>query len=141
MVVVVRVAPSEMRIVKARRLRLEMTTPERKLWKHLRQIRTSGSHFRRQAPIGPYYADFACHEARIVIEIDGETHAAPPAATRDEVRSRYLESHGYQTLRFWNGDVMKNIEGVMESIQQAVAAKTEPPPLTPPHASRGRGRP
>ncbi|HWC92845.1 MAG TPA: DUF559 domain-containing protein [Pseudolabrys sp.] len=120
-----------------------MTAPERRLWKRLRQIRTGDSHFRRQAPIGSYYADFACHEARIVIEIDGETHTAAAEIAGDALRSQYLQSRGYRILRFWNGDVMKNIEGVLEFIQQVLAEREsrQPPPLTPPHASRGRGRP
>jgi very-short-patch-repair endonuclease len=131
------------RIPKARHLRRDMTEPERRLWWALRRIRSSGSHFRRQAPIGPYFADFACHQIRLAIEIDGETHTSTESAIRDETRSSYFRSHGYRVFRFWNYDVMHNIEGVMTVIQQAITeqAVQEPLPLTPPHASRGRGKP
>jgi very-short-patch-repair endonuclease len=129
------------RIPKARHLRREVTEPERKLWKNLRQLPVGASHFRRQSPIGPYFADFTCHQKRIVIEIDGETHASVGAAAHDESRSAYFHSNGYRVLRFWNYDVMSNIEGVMTVIQQAIGEQVvgSPPPLTPPHASRGRG--
>jgi very-short-patch-repair endonuclease len=137
MAVAVRTTLRKKRIVQARSLRREMTTPERKLWRHLRDIQSGESHFRRQAPIGPYFADFACHKTRVVIEIDGETHTADTEITHDEARSRYFRSYGYRVLRFWNSDVMKNIEGVMALIGQSLAE--QPPPLTPPHASRGRG--
>jgi very-short-patch-repair endonuclease len=129
------------RISQARQLRREMTEPERKLWRNLRHFRFGTSHFRRQSPIGPYFADFACHQKRLTIEIDGETHTSQQAATRDELRSAYFQSKGYRVLRFWNYDVMRNIEGVMTVIQQAISeqADQDPPPLTPPRAARGRG--
>ena len=128
------------RVVHARKLRRDMTEPERRLWWHLRRIHSGQPHFRRQAPIGPYFADFACHQRRLAIEIDGETHTAPTASARDDLRLGYFQSQGYRVLRFWNDDVMNNIEGVMETIRQAYAMPwEEPPPLTPPHASRGRG--
>lgn len=129
-----------LRVVKARGLRREMGEPEKRLWQQLRQFRQGTSHFRRQAPIGPYFADFACHEQRIVIEIDGETHGDPNAMAQDEIRGDYLRARGYLVLRFWNNDVMNNIDGVMMAIHDALAAQ-EPPPLTPPRAARGRGTP
>ncbi|MDO8877631.1 MAG: endonuclease domain-containing protein [Pseudolabrys sp.] len=128
------------RVAKARSLRRDVTTPERKLWRHLKRLQIGPSHFRRQAAIGPCFADFACHQKRIAIEIDGETHTSASAQHRDEVRSRYLTSSGYRILRFWNDEVMTNIEGAMEVIHQTVAERDDqtPPPLTPPRASRGR---
>ena len=141
----------QQRIVTARHLRREVTGPERKLWRNLKKLPIGISHFRRQAPIGPYFADFACHQKRLVIEIDGETHTAAmmathdeTMATHDETRTAYLRSQGYRVLRFWNYDVMQNIEGVMTVIHQTIAesAVQEPPPLSPPRArkgSRGRG--
>ena len=139
----VRKTARERRIVKARRLRRDMTTPERKLWRRLRDVEDVDSHFRRQAPIGPYFADFACHRARVVVEVDGETHTADADIMSDEKRSEYFRSHGYRVFRFWNNEVMKNLEGVVEIIQRALVEPTfdRPPPLTPPHASRGRGTP
>jgi very-short-patch-repair endonuclease len=130
------------RIVVARHLRRAVTEPERKLWRNLKRLPLGVSHFRRQAPIGLYFADFACHEKRLAIEIDGETHTSNSEKSRDETRTAYLRSQGYRVLRFWNYDVMQNIEGVMTIIHQAIVenAVQEPPPLTPPRASRGRGR-
>ena len=129
------------RIAPARRLRREMTEPEKRLWRNLRQLPLAASHFRRQAPIGPYFADFACHDVRLVLEVDGETHASTQAVEYDKARSAYLEANGYRVLRIYNHDVMTNIEGVMSVIHEAICRPTvqEPPPLTPPHASRGRG--
>jgi very-short-patch-repair endonuclease len=91
----------------------------RELWRYLRQISPSRSHLRRQATIGPYFADFACHQTRIVIEVDGGQHAGN---TSDEHRTRYLEANGYRVLRFWNNEVLGNIEGVVEVICQAIGS-------------------
>jgi len=103
---------------------------EKKLWQHLRQISPGRSHFRRQATIGPYFADFACHQTRIVIKVDGGQHAD---SITDERRTRYLEANGYRVLRFWNNDVLGNIEGVVEVICDALNLGEGPPPPTPPH--------
>jgi very-short-patch-repair endonuclease len=119
-------------------LRRDTTGPERKLWRHLRRIELPHSHFRRQAAIGPYFADFACHEQRLVIEVDGETHAATSAADND--RTGYMQAKGYRVLRFSNAQIMSEIEGVLALICMAIEEKG-PPPLTPPRASRGRGTP
>ena len=114
-----------------------MTDAEKKLWWHLRQIAMKDSHFRRQATIGPYFADFACHERRLVIEVDGGQHNEMSRATADDRRTEFLHAHGYRMLRFWNNEVLGNIDGVMQIICAALRA---PPPLTPPHcASRGGG--
>ena len=83
-----------------------MTDAERKIWYRLRQIPISNSHFRRQATIGPYFADFACHRLKIVIEIDGSQHGEAEGIARDAERSSYLSSRGYRVLRFWNNDVL-----------------------------------
>jgi very-short-patch-repair endonuclease len=126
------------RVLRARKLRHEMTDAERKLWWHLRRIPIEGTHFRRQATIGPYFADFACHEKRVVVEVDGGQHNQPSHIPADAKRTEDLKSRGYRVLRFWNHEVLKNIEGVMESIYAAVR-EAGPPPLTPPRrASRGR---
>jgi very-short-patch-repair endonuclease len=107
---------------------------ERALWRHLRHLAVAGSHFRRQATIGPYFADFACHTSRLVIEIDGGQHNEAIGVARDARRTADLESRGYRVLRFWNNDVLSNVEGMMETI--AAAARTCPP--TPPrHAAHG----
>jgi very-short-patch-repair endonuclease len=97
-----------------------MTIAEKKLWWHLRQVSVEDSHFRRQATIGPYFADFACHEQRLVIEVDGGQHGDANGIALDKKRTRYLEEHGYRVLRFWNNEVLGNIESVMEVICTAL---------------------
>ncbi len=91
------------------------TEAERKLWWHLRhRLPLAGSHFRRQVQIGPYIADFACHELKLVIEIDGGQHGLQ--TKKDEMRTRRLEAEGYRVLRFWNNDVLSNVDGVLSQI-------------------------
>jgi very-short-patch-repair endonuclease len=90
-----------------------MTDAERRLWARLRDHRLDGWSFRRQHPIPPYIADFACLEAGIVVEIDGGQHAA---SARDKVRDDYLMGRGWRVLRFWNNDVLANTEGVLTQL-------------------------
>ena len=118
-------------------MRHEPTDAERVLWQHLRQLKIPGSHFRRQATIGPYFADFACHASRLVIEIDGGQHNEAFGLARDGRRTAELESRGYRVLRFWNNEVLGNVEGVMETIAAAVRDVDPPPPTPPRHASHG----
>ncbi len=128
------------RVPRARKLRRDMTDAERKLWWHLRRLPIEHSHFRRQATIGPYFADFAYHERRLVIEVDGAQHNEPENVARDAERSAYLRSQGYRVLRFWNNDVLKNIDGVMEAVLTAMhQSEASPPPLPPPHRAKMRG--
>ena len=112
-----------------------MTDAEKKLWQSLRQSPFKRQHFRRQATIGPYFADFASHQLRIVIEVDGGQH---DGGAYDQVRTGYLEAKGYRVLRFWNNDVLENTDGVLTMICAAMAAAS-PPPLTPPRRKRGEG--
>jgi len=129
------------RVPRARRLRRDMTDAERKLWWHLRRIPIGHSHFRRQATIGPYFADFACHERRLIVEVDGGQHNLPKHVVSDGERSAYLRSQGYRILRFWNNDVLRNINGVMETILATLRdGEAHPPPLTPPHHATRGGR-
>jgi very-short-patch-repair endonuclease len=107
------------------------------LWQRLRHLDVAGSHFRRQATIGPYFADFACHAARLVIEIDGGQHNEAAGLARDAKRTAELESRGYRVLRFWNNEVLGNVEGVMVTIAAAVRDVDPPPPTPPRHASHG----
>jgi very-short-patch-repair endonuclease len=118
----------------AREFRREPTEPERRLWTRLRRRQIDGLHFRRQMPIGPYIVDFACGERRLVIEVDGETHGASGAY--DDARSVYLEQRGWRVLRFWNNDVIGNLDGVIERILEALQC---PLPDPPPHAGEGNG--
>ena len=129
------------RVARARRLRRDMTDAEKKLWWHLRHLPIEDTHFRRQATIGPYFADFAYHEKRLVIEVDGGGHAAAKQSTADAVRTAYLEAQGYRVLRFWNHDVLKEIDAVMLAIHAAIdrSAPASPPTpdLSPPQAGEG----
>src|SRR5690242_13287306 len=122
----------------ARRLRLNSTAAEAKLWRHLRQLETRGTHFRRQVPIGDFVVDFACMAARLVIEVDGSQHGEEPNLSRDTHRTTWLEAEGYRVVRFWNSDITCNIQGVLDVIYGALYGSREnnPQPLT--HFRRSR---
>ena len=100
----------------SRRLRANATDAEARLWYHLWRVPIEGTHFRRQVAIGPYFADFACHQIGLVIELDGSQHAADGGLARDAARTSFLEAQGYQVLRFWNADVFDDIDGVLDTI-------------------------
>jgi len=102
----------------ARRLRRGATEVEARLWQRLRGRQIEGAKVRRQVPIGRYVVDFACPEARLVIELDGGQHALN--TERDKDRTQIIEAHGYTVLRFWNSDVIENLEGVLEEIRNAI---------------------
>ena len=123
-----------MSVERARHLRHNQTDAERALWKQLRHLKANGFHFRRQAPIGAYIADFACHAARIVIEVDGGQHNEPKGIARDDARTEWLVSQGYRVIRFWNNDVLSNIEGVMTEIANFLKS----PHPNPPHQGEGK---
>ena len=115
----------------ARRLRGLQTDAERKLWSKLRDRQICRAKFRRQHPIGPFVTDFCCVEIGLIIELDGSQHMQQVQA--DQRRSRYLEQRGYRVLRFWDNEVLANIDGVMEQIVRV---------LNSPHPSlslKGRG--
>ena len=115
----------------ARQMRAEPTKAERVLWRRLREdIALAGSHFRRQALIGPFIVDFVSRKERLVIELDGGQHDEQRAA--DPRRTRQIEAGGYRVLRFWNNDVLGNIDGVLAEIQSALT-----PPPTPPRKGEG----
>jgi very-short-patch-repair endonuclease len=105
------------RTERARGLRREPTDAEKKLWYRIRARSLGGHKFVRQEPIGPYVVDFVCREQRLVIEVDGGQHATD---ARDVVRDRWLAEHRYSVLRFWNHDVLRNMDGVLESIALAL---------------------
>ena len=101
---------------RARRLRRDSSFPERLLWAKLRNRQLGGWKFRRQHPIGPYFADFVCLEHKLVVELDGDTHGEASQQVRDAVRTRFMESESWQVLRIWNSDLMENIDGVLDTI-------------------------
>ena len=103
----------------ARGLRQNMTDAERRLWSVLRSRKLDGWKFRRQHPVGPYVLDFACLECKLLIEADGGQHADSVADLR---RTAWLEKRGWTILRFWNNEILNNIEGVAEIISREMAA-------------------
>jgi very-short-patch-repair endonuclease len=119
----------------ARALRKNSTDAERILWSELRDHRLNGAGFRRQVPIENYIADFVCHSAKLVIELDGGQHFHCDQETADARRSAVIEAKGFRVLRFSNHEVMTNRAGLLETIAVAVAARA--PTLTLP---RKRGR-
>ena len=95
---------------RARALRTRMTDAERKLWFALRDRRFAGFKFRRQVPIDRFIADFICFEARLVIEVDGGQHVG---SSQDKLRDRWFAENGFRVARFWNNEVLSNLEGVL----------------------------
>ena len=115
----------------ARALRKRSTDAEAYLWRHLKNRQMEGFKFRRQQPIGRYVVDFANLEKKMVIEVDGGQHAMNPG---DKVRDEWLCSEGYKVLRFWDNEVLGNLEGVLEMIRNAFLTP-HPDPL--PQGERG----
>lgn len=103
----------------ARTLRTNKTDAEALLWSRLRNRQIENAKFRFQAPFDDYVADFLCHSARLIIELDGSQHADNP---RDKNRDAVMEIAGYRVIRFWNSEIFNNLEGVLEEIRQAVLA-------------------
>ena len=111
---------------RARALRREATRHERKLWGLISRLRPK---FTRQLPIGPYYADFACREARLIVELDGSQHAESES---DKRRDAFLEREGWSVLRIWNNELDDNPDGVFEAVVNRAAeclGGTHPQPL------------
>jgi very-short-patch-repair endonuclease len=107
---------SDRAVVAARRLRKTMTSAEQALWFELRRLPFEGTHFRRQTPVGPLIADFVCHGARLIIEVDGGAHDAPDVALRDAERKAWIEGRGYSVLRFRNVEVLADVGAVARRI-------------------------
>jgi very-short-patch-repair endonuclease len=122
---------------RARELRRNMTEPEVILWSRLKQLRAEGFHVRRQAPFRGYFLDFVCFERSLVVEVDGGHHGEDPQAEHDAIRDKILAREGFTVLRFWNGDVRKNLDGVMYSIREALQTAE----ISPPGLRRGRRPP
>ena len=102
----------------ARALRSNMTDAESMLWRAVRGRQINGHRFRRQHPIGPYIADFACLEKKCVIELDGGQHQ--DQMDDDERRTTFLQEQGWHVLRFWNNDVLGNLEGVLMRLSETL---------------------
>ncbi len=112
-----------LRTFRSRELRANSTDAETKLWNHIRNRQVAGCKFVRQEPVGHYICDFVCRDRCLVIEVDGGQHLE---SKRDEIRDRYLTEQGYRVLRFWNNDVLSNIDGVLTEIQHALASTPTP---------------
>ncbi|WP_418119092.1 endonuclease domain-containing protein [Variovorax sp. 350MFTsu5.1] len=120
--------------VRARSLRATPTDAEALLWHHLRDRRMATFKFRRQRPIGPYFADFACIETKLIVELDGGQHAE--AVAYDEERTRFIEAQGYRVLRFWNHEVLMETDAVRARILRALQ-EDNPHPNPLPQAGEG----
>ncbi len=146
--------PGYDKLERARRLRRDMTPQERLLWNQLRDRRLAGAKFRKQMWLAGYIADFACPDARLVVEADGSQHADD--AEYDVRRQRAFASPGWRTLRFWNNEITENLDGVLTVIANALPSPSRPasPPAFPsplqgeggsphtnPSPSRGEGQP
>jgi very-short-patch-repair endonuclease len=124
---------------RAKELRRVMTRAETLLWRYLKAHHIDGLGFRRQVPMQRYIADFVCHAARLVVELDGESHDFESSQQRDRARDAWFESQGYVVLRYMNNEVLTNLAGVVEHIRQTAAARASglPPSLALPHKGGG----
>ncbi|TQI79793.1 very-short-patch-repair endonuclease [Serratia fonticola] len=111
-------------LTKARRLRACMTDAEKYLWLQLRDRRLAGFKFRRQLPVGPYFVDFICWQAKLIVELDGGQHTVQVAY--DQQRTSFLERQGFTVIRFWNDEVLRNWEGVRQVILWSLQRKISP---------------
>jgi very-short-patch-repair endonuclease len=130
---------------RAKQLRSTMTRAEALLWRYLKAHRVDGLSFRRQFPVQDYIADFVCLSARLVVELDGESHDFVERQAADRARDAFFASQGFETLRFTNEQVTSQIEGVVETIREAAVARVRclpsspgtPPSLSLPHKGGG----
>ncbi len=104
---------------RARQLRRDQTDAERKLWMRLRNAQLAGLKFRRQFPIGDFIADFCCRDRWLVVELDGGQHATQ--VMKDARRTAILAEHGYRVVRFWDNEVLTNLEGVVDQIARVLS--------------------
>ena len=122
---------------RARTSRQNMTEAEKRVWQILRLQQLKGYKFRRQVPIGRYIADFVCHEARLIVEIDGGQHDR--SSPREIERSGFLQNQGYRIVRFWNNEVLEKLDGVHQTIAHELGRIT--PTQTLPHQGGGPEHP
>ena len=124
---------------RAQAMRREKTEPETRLWLQLRAKRFEGVKFRNQKVVGRYIVDFAANDPKLVIELDGDTHAFQ--AEYDDARTRFLESEGYRVLRYTNAEIMQNLDGVVTDLAGAIEEMRRPPlPTLSPEGERTQGR-
>jgi very-short-patch-repair endonuclease len=116
---------------RAKQLRQAMTRAETLLWRYLKAHHVDHLSFRRQTPIGRYVLDFVCHRAKLVVELDGETHDFEARHRGDQARDAWLETRGYRVLRFTNAEVLNSLEGVLITIREAARSRISSPPSLP----------
>jgi very-short-patch-repair endonuclease len=130
-----------MNLTQAKQLRTRMTDAESRLWYRLRAHRFAGIKFKRQVPLGRFVVDFVCFEHKLVIEVDGGQHAT---SSSDGTRDAWLQSPGFQVLRFWNNDVLKNTDTVLTKILETFdRSQASPSPdalRASPSPTRGEGK-
>ena len=110
----------------AKELRKGQTEAEKILWFKLRNRQLDGTKFRRQHPIGNYIVDFVCLEKNLIIEIDGGQHNKEQSKEKDKQRTLWLEKEGYQIMRFWNNDILQNVDGVLINIKEFLKQEFHP---------------
>ena len=115
-------------------LRKSQTDAERFLWKYLRNRRFRGLKFRRQFPIGRYILDFFCVEKRLAIELDGGQHSRDTVLKKDKTRGEFLQRFNITVIRFWDNDVLTNLDGVLQRLEKKISKKAND--LTPPSPER-----
>ncbi|WP_048646147.1 endonuclease domain-containing protein [Nitratireductor soli] len=116
----------------APKLRRALTDAERRLWWHMREkLPLSGTHFRRQVPLGPYVVDFCCLKHRLIIEVDGHQHGSDEAIAYDARRDAHLVREGFRVLRFSNAEISRELASVLDTIHAALAATTPTPYPSP----------
>ena len=123
-------------VQRARKLRRDSTDAEKRLWRALR-TKLPQFKWRRQMPIAPYFADFACLAGQLVVELDGGQHA--DAIGYDATRAQFIEARGFRITRFWNNDVLSNTDGVLERIAQELSTSPSRAVGAGPSLSQGRG--
>jgi very-short-patch-repair endonuclease len=116
-----------------------VTRQEVKLWLRLRELRGLGHHFRRQSPLAPYVVDFECRRSRLIVEIDGHQHGWDEHRRRDGIRDQELAMRGYKVLRFSNGEIEREVEGVLQVIVAALAESSPHPAASRPPSPSGEG--
>lgn len=128
----------------ARRLRRDETLAEKRLWEQLRNRQLDGLKFVRQAPVGPYVADFLCREMGFIIEVDGATHSTGAEIAYDTARTEALGKFGYKVLRVQNDEVINGMDELLTVIREALARVPSPPPShsdgSPSSPASGRGQ-
>jgi ATP-dependent helicase HrpA/adenine-specific DNA-methyltransferase len=120
-----------------RRLRRRQSDAEEKLWLNLRNRQLNGLKFRRQQSLGNYIVDFISFDVKLIIEVDGGQHNETVTTEKDEQRTKWLEGKGYQVIRFWNNDVLENVEGVLTKIKEILEIRSHPHLTSPVKGEEG----